>query len=170
MNESIPTMDQVPPLLEHELPEPQIPHEAPPVQYQPQTIPYPAPPAYEKPRKVKKGIPGITGFGFTSALLALFLVPMYKDAFTSYLLYEGANQALLNYHYYASIALGSAGALFALLGAIFSPIGAYLSGSRERDGRALGVAGVLIAFVALILIAAITVSHVMLNGQLFPNT
>lgn len=126
-----------------------------------------APPA--KPPKIKRGIPGITGFGFTASLLSLFLLPFYKDAFESYLLYEGAKEILLHYYYYATIALGSGGILLALFGLILTPVGVHLSKRREGNGRALGVSGILIALVALILFAAVTVTHVTLYSWLYPK-
>ena len=135
------------------------------------TMPAHQPPAtyiFEKPKKIYKGIPGITGFGFTSALLSLFLLFFYKEAFGSYLLYEGSKEVLLHYYYYATLVFGSASALFALFGLILTPMGIHLSKRRETEGRALGVAGVLISLVSIILIAAVTVSHILLYGQLFP--
>ena len=147
----------------------------PPVQTEP-AVPYAAPlpayaPAYAepKPKKVKTGVPGLTGFGFTAALLSLFLMPFYKEAFDQYLFYEGAKEFLLNYYYYATISIGSVSALLALLGLVLTPIGVHLSRRRQSDGRALGIAGTLIALVALIFIAAVTVSHIMLFGWLFPH-
>ena len=139
-------------------------------------MPYVAPmPAYStpalelKPKKVKKGVPGITGFGFTAALLSLFLSIFYKVAFDQYLFYDGAREFLLQYYYYATIAIGSASALFAILGLILTPIGVHLSRRRQSDGRALGVSGILIALVAILIFAAVTVSHIMLFSWLFPS-
>ena len=128
-----------------------------------------APPPAPPPPKINKGVPGMTGFGFTSALLSLFLLPLYKDAFEAYLLYEGAKEVLLHYYYYATIALGSGGILLALFGLILTPVGIYLSKRREGNGRALGVSGLLIALVALILFAAVTVTHVTLYSWLYPK-
>lgn len=127
---------------------------------QPMTVPAP---------KIKKGVPGITGFGFTSALLSLFLLPFYKEAFENYLLYDGVQAILLHYYYYATIALGSLGILFALFGLVLTPVGIHMSKRRENNGRALGVSGLLIALVALILYAAVTVAHVTLYSWLFPR-
>ena len=131
--------------------------------------PAPASPAPPKVKKPKKGVPGITGFGFTSALLSLFLMLFYKEAFDSYLLCDGTNRILLHYHYYATIVLGGSSALLALFGLILSPFGVHLSRRRESDGRALGISAILIALVALLLIAGVTVSHVLLHGWFFPN-
>lgn len=138
----------------------------------PYVAPMPAypPPAVElKPKKVKKGVPGITGFGFTAALLSLFLSAFYKEAFDHYLFYDGAKEFLLQYYYYTTIVLGSVSALLAILGLILTPVGVHLSRRRQSDGRALGISGILIALVALLIIAAVTVTHIMLFGWLFPS-
>ncbi len=128
-----------------------------------------APPMTMPAPKIKTGVPGITGFGFTSALLSLFLLPFYKDAFENYLLYDGVQAILLHYYYYATIALGSLGILFALFGLVLTPVGIHMSRRRENNGRALGISGLLIALVALILFAAVTVAHVTLYSWLFPR-
>ncbi|HZK29162.1 MAG TPA: hypothetical protein VFD19_02975 [Clostridia bacterium] len=148
-----------------------------PVQVYPGMEPHAAAPAYqppapfvlEKPKKIFKGIPGITGFGFTSALLSLFFLSFYKEAFSNYLLYEGAQEIVLRYYYYATLVWGGMSALFALFGLILTPFGSRLSKRRGTEGRALGVAGVLISLVAIILMAAVTVSHWLLYSHLFPN-
>ncbi len=139
-----------------------------PIQYAvPMPAPQPAPPKKEK--KARIGVPGITGFGFTSSLLALFLLPLFKEAFSSYLFYDGSVEFLLRYYYYAAIGLGGASALFALLGFILTPIGVHISRRRQRDGAALGVAGILIAIVALLLIVGVTLSHSILYNNLYPH-
>ncbi len=138
-----------------------------PEPHQPSMAPMPVQPAVRH-KKARVGVPGITGLGFTFALLSLFLLPFYKEAFANYLTYEGAREFFIYYYYYATIGLGSGSALFALLGLILTPVGIHISRRRARDGAALGVAGVLIAIVAIILIAAVTASHVMLYGLLYP--
>ncbi|MFA5585089.1 MAG: hypothetical protein WDA02_00875 [Saccharofermentanales bacterium] len=152
-------------------PAPMPPVPMPPVQepYQ-YAVPMPAPPASpKKEKKARIGVPGITGFGFTSSLLALFLLPLFKEAFSNYIFYDGSVEFLLRYYYYAAIGLGGASALFALLGFILTPIGVHISRRRQRDGAALGVAGILIAIVALLLIVGVTLSHSILYNNLYPH-
>lgn len=122
-----------------------------------------------KQKKPRIGVPGITGFGFTLSLLSLFLVPFYKEAFTNYLTYDASIEVLLHYYYYATMVLGGTSALFALLGLILTPFGIHISRRHQRDGASLGVSAVLIAIVAIILIVAVTVPHLMLYGFLYPN-
>lgn len=135
-----------------------------------QTVTYytqPVPAAEPPKKKVRQGVPGSTAFGFTSSLLSLFLVPFFKEAFTNYLTYAGNSQLALYTHYYSTMALGIAGAVFALLGLICSPIGMRRSKVDDRDGRGLGVAGMLIAVVAIILLAAVFVPHFLLYREMF---
>ncbi len=146
----------------------EMPEQPRPVQEAYVVAPAPAPLAPPKQGKIKRGVPGITGFGFTSALLSLLLLIFYKEAFDNYLLYDGTNRILLHYYYYATIVLGAGSGLLALFGLILSPFGIHLSRRRESDGRALGIGALLISLVALLLIVAITVSHVLLYGLLFP--
>ena len=140
----------------------------PPVQAVPAVAVQP-PALQEKQKKARIGVPGVTAFGFTLSMLSLFLVPFYKEAFTNYLTYEGARELFLHYYFYATIGLGSGSALFALLGLILTPVGIHLSRRHKRDGASLGVSGVLIAIVAIILIAAVTASHLMLYGMIYPH-
>ncbi len=149
---------------------PAVPYEyAPPAVYAEPVHHAPLPYAPPVPAKVRKGVPGATAFGFTSALLSLFLFPLFKEAFSNYLLYEGTVEALLRYYYYASWVFGGASALFGLLGLVLTPIGGFCSKRRQSEGRGLAVAGTLIAFVALILTAGIAVSHYWLFTEIFPS-
>ena len=151
--------------------DPSLPPVPPPLQPVQATPPVPvqAPEVREKQKKTRIGVPCVTGFGFTLSLLSLFLVPFYKEAFENYLTYEGAKEFLLHYYYYATLALGGSSALFALLGLILTPFGIHFSRRQQRDGASLGVSGVLIAIVAILLIVAVTVPHVMLYGMLYPD-
>jgi len=164
----IPDQDQLQDPPAAPAPPPVQPAEQPPVQYVP-SVPAQAPAIRTKQKKVRIGVPGITGFGFTLSMLSLFLLPFYKEAFTNYLTYDGGKDFFLHYYYYATMALGGSSALFALLGLVLTPVGIHISRRHQRDGASLGVSGVLIALVAIILIAAVTASHVMLYGMIYPN-
>lgn len=172
MTEQTPIQDQdpvvvAPPMQEPMPVQPMAEPPARPVQFTPPPVPH-APPVTVKQKKTRVGVPGITGLGFTLSLLSLFLIPLYKEAFADYIAYEGVKEFFILYYYYATISLGGTSALFALLGLVLTPFGIHISRRRQRDGAALGVSGVLIAIVALILIAVVTASHVMLYGMIYP--
>ncbi len=119
--------------------------------------------------KIKRGVPGLTAFGFTLALLSLFLVPFFKDAFEGYLFYDGTESVVLQYYFYATWILGAVSGLFALIAFILTPFGGSVSKRQQRDGRGLAVAGTLIAFVALLLTVGVAVSHYLLFMQIYPS-
>ncbi len=127
-------------------------------------IPLPVEP--EKPAKVKRGVPGVTALGFLFALLSLFFTPLFKEAFSNYLFYDGFQTAVLTFYYYGTWIFGGITGLFALLGLILSTIGGSISKRKEREGRGLAVAGTMIALVALLLAAAIGVSLYLLYMEI----
>lgn len=125
----------------------------------------PPPAAPAKPVKVKRGVPVVTALGFMFALLSLFFIPLFKEAMTNYLLYDGMPEEVLQYYHYAIWVLGGIVGLFAILGLILSPIGGSISKRRQREGRGLAVAGTMIALVALLFAGAVGVSLYLLSTQ-----
>ncbi len=140
-----------------------------PVHQSPAYAPPMPPVAPPVPAKIHKGVPGMTVLGFTLALLSLFIMPFFKEAFSNYLFYDGNQEVLLKYYYYATWILGGMAALFSLIGLVFSLIGGSLAKRRQVEGRGLSVAGTIIALVALLLVAGVAVSHYLLFKQIFPS-